>query len=398
MLGQRQTRLAEVGAWMALHTNHCAHRNGRTYTPYMDNKVIGVAVGSAIDASGQSRASMARSVHMDPAALSRSISGERAFKSVELAWIASELGISVDELMGREVLPFMAAARATSTADAHVDTELRAIASTMFERRRGLHQLGIGARAQLPRLPERATDEQIAAAIVERLREVAGDFVLAEIDELATAFEDAFGVDVWVQPLPQGIDGYSVHAPADDVYGIIATSTVPAQRIRFTIAHELAHLILGDDTTNAPHRIDVHDFVDDPIEKRANRIAGAVLIPQHKIIRRDKWTATQVETEAFRFRVAPTAFATRVRAHLYQGDLKSLPAVWSPAFVGEQSHDAWQTRSRKARPPKRLLRDLALAYVNGASTVRPFALVAGIDDLETARANAQELASTASAA
>lgn len=358
----------------------------------MDNKQIGAAVAAAIEASGQSRASIARKVHMDGAALSRSIGGERSFKSLELAWIADKLGISVDQLIGRVTLPFMAAARATSSADAHVAAEVQASARLLFERRRGLRQLGIGHAPSLPQVSVGATDSQVAAAIVQQLRKAVGADTLRDVDELASAIEKAFGIDVWVLPLPQGIDGYSVHAKEEGVYGIIATTEMPAQRIRFTIAHELAHLILGDDTTNAPHSIDSEINGELEIERRANRIAGAVLIPQDQIVNRDRWSAQQIGTEAFKFRVASATFAARVRAHIYGDELPALSHVWPDTSYGLGTYAQWQAANQEERQPKRLLRDLAMAYACGEATVRPFAEVANIEDLDHARKQARETA------
>lgn len=358
----------------------------------MDNTQIGAAVAVAIEASGQSRASIARQVHMDGAALSRSIGGERAFKSLELAWIADKLGVSVDQLIGRVTLPFMAAARATSSADAHVADEVQASARLLFERRRGLRQLGIGQAPSLPQVGPRATDYQVAAAIVKKLRKIAGPHPLRDVDELASAIETAFGIDVWVLPLPQGIDGYSVHAKEDGVYGIIATTEMPAQRIRFTIAHELAHLVLGDDTTNAPHSIDSEVNGEIEIERRANRIAGAALIPQDQIVNRDQWSAQQIGTEAFKFRVAPATFAARVRAHIYGDELPALSHAWPDASHGLGSYMQWQAANKVERQPRCLLRDLAIAYSSGEATVRPYAEVANIEDLDHARKQAREIA------
>lgn len=370
----------------------CDERNPRRIED-MDDKSIGAAVGEAIKATGRKQGDVAAAVHMDPSALSRSITGQRTFKSLELAWLADLVGTSVDELIGRPpTLPFMAAARATSTADAHVDTELGDIARLMYERRRGLHQLDIGMLSMLPDVASCRNDATVADKVVHALRSVAGGpWVLTEVDELASTIEEAFGIDVWVRPLPGGIDGYSIRAAQDGVYGIIADSNAPAQRIRFTIAHELAHLVLGDDTTNEPHRIDFSGWDEDPTERRAHEIAGRILMPQDKLVKHDKWSVTQIRNEACRFRVAPTAFAARVKARKYFQELGTLAEAWPSSLTGEESYDAWQKRNCVERPPHRLLHDLAVAYTSGETTVRPFALVAGLDDLDTARERARTM-------
>ena len=349
----------------------------------MDNVTIGNAVGRNIDASARNRASVAEAVHMAPSALSRSISGERTFKSVELAWIADLLGLSIDELVGRKTLPFMAAARAKGSADAHVDEELSGIARTLFERRSGLAQLGVGDAPSFPRIPNNATPEQLADLIVQHIRQFVGDGVLADVDDLASAIETAFGIDVWVRDLPEGIDGYCIHATDDQVYGIIASTRTSPQRTRFTIAHELAHLVCGDNTLNQPHVI--RDGSDDPIERRAHTIASGILMPRDKMLQPHSWTAEKIAEQAYKYRVAPSAFAARVKAGIYQEQLPTLAGAWPDALKGDATFAVWKKRNSAERKPKRLIHDLAVAYADKKSTVRPFALVAGFDDLDEAR-------------
>lgn len=359
----------------------------------MDNAIIGIAVGRNIDASGRNRASVAEAVHMAPSALSRSISGERTFKSVELAWIADLLGVSIDELVGRETLPFMAAARTEGSADAHVDKELRDIARTLFERRSGLAQLGVGAAPSFPQIPEEAAPEQVADVLVQHIRQFVGDGVLADVDDLASAIETAFGIDVWVRDLPEGIDGYCIHAADDQVFGIIASSRTSPQRTRFTIAHELAHLVCGDNTLNQPHVI--RDNSEDPLERRAHTIASGILMPRDKMLQPHRWTAEKVAEQAYKYRIAPSAFAARVKAGIYQEQLPTLARAWPDVLKGDASYAAWKKRNTAERKPKRLIHDLAVAYTDRKSTVRPFALVAGFDDMDEARVAARAEAATA---
>lgn len=355
----------------------------------MDTKQIATSVARNIDTSPHSRAEVARLVHMDETALSKSINGTRSFKTLELSWIADLLGMSVDELIGRPVPNYMAAARATTSADAHVAKEIQEIARLMVERRSALNRLDIGARPSLPKFHSRASERDVAEVLVERIREVAGSFVLTDVDELCGAIEEAFGIDVWVRPLPAGIDGYAVHDEAGGVCAIIANSEKPAQRIRFTICHELVHLVLRDDTLNAPHSMEYWD--DSPIEQRAHQIASLVLMPRDKVPSKDEWTRSLIAMEAVRFRVAPSAFAARVRSPLRGTDLPSLGEAWSATDGLAETYTQWGERNERERKPARLLLDLAHAYTRKETTVKPFALVAGIEDVEEARAAAREL-------
>lgn len=57
--------------------------------------------------------------------------------------------------------------------------------------------------------------------------------------------ETAFGVDVAITSLGEGFDGLSVSTERARL--ILTALTTRAYRRRFTIAHELGHLLAGDD-------------------------------------------------------------------------------------------------------------------------------------------------------
>ena len=91
--------------------------------------------------------------------------------------------------------------------------------------------------------------------------------------------EDVFGADVAVVALDAGFDGLA--ASSDDAKLIVlGTSQVPARQ-RFTLAHELGHLLAGDDQGVHLDR-DVYDKAQakDPSEMRANSFASAFLMPE----------------------------------------------------------------------------------------------------------------------
>lgn len=360
----------------------------------MDNATIGAAVGACIDDSGHNRKTVAKAAHMQASALTRSIQGERTFKSVELAWIADFLGLSIDSLIGRTSLPFAAAARAGGGVNAHLDPELSEKALKLYERRIGLAELGVGSVLSFPVIPPGTSPERTAGIVVQHIRQFVGDGVLGDVDELASAIEEAFGIDVWVTPLQEGIDGYCIQARNKQVGAIIANSTNSPQRIRFTIAHELAHLVCEHNTS---HHRDVIDYnSNDPVERLANEIASAILMPRDKLVDRDSWSPEQLAQEAYRFRVAPIAFAARVHSRFYAQQLPTLAGAWPDPPLCMEPYSAWHERNCQERKPRLLLHDLALAYCEKRTTIRPFADLAGIDDVDEAREAARaEVAITA---
>ena len=92
---------------------------------------------------------------------------------------------------------------------------------------------------------------------------------LNPVPNIAELMEDR-GVKVLFRPLSDGIDGLTAHVHREglpDVYVIVVDSNVGGDRQRFTIAHEIGHVVL-----------DVSDDVDE--ERAAYRFAGAFLMPE----------------------------------------------------------------------------------------------------------------------
>ena len=92
---------------------------------------------------------------------------------------------------------------------------------------------------------------------------------LNPIPNIAELMEDR-GVKVLFRPLSDGVDGLTAHVHREnlpDVYVIVVDSNVGGDRQRFTIAHEIGHLVL-----------EVSDEMDE--EKAAYRFASALLMPE----------------------------------------------------------------------------------------------------------------------
>lgn len=115
-----------------------------------------------------------------------------------------------------------------------------------------------------------------------------------ELGDLPGLIERHFGVDVALSPLGTEADGLCVHG--DSVALIVASSDFSQGHVRFTLAHELGHHLLGDprDIIDEGER---DMFADDQQERRVNAFAGHLLMPEEGIRETLGWLSAGRVTE-----------------------------------------------------------------------------------------------------
>lgn len=349
-------------------------------------------VAGLVEASGLTRRDFGQRIGLDESKMSKSLRGTRRFSSTDLARIAQACAVTVDWLLTGDE-PALALAARTAGGDAGGALAAARRLSTM---RADLADLGYPAPWQGPRL------EHVPVGWSEQGRRLAGR-ALDEVDkagrsvleeDLISVIEAVFGVDIAVADLGPGIDGLAA-ASAEVALILLATSPVPARQ-RFTLAHELGHLLAGDDQ-------DVHldrDIFDpaqskDPSEIRANAFASAFLMPQDALgdaVDPAGLTDSCFATLACDLMVTPSALAYRLR-NLQMIDsatcdrLKRMTGPKAAHLAGRS--DQFARRAAVAgtpRPPGLMLRDTYAAYETGVTTLRPYANLLGVDvdDLSTA--------------
>ena len=340
---------------------------------------------SLIEASGLSRRAFAQEIGLDDSKLSKSLSGARRFSSLDLARIADRSNVTVDWLISGQEQPLAVAARTTS-GDARTALEAAKRYSTM---RGDLASLGwpqpwrsvssnsaSGTYAQQGRALAR-----LALALVAEASRSVGDV------DLPGMTEAVFGADVAVIVLDAGFDGLA--ASSDDAKLIVlGTSQVPARQ-RFTLAHELGHLLAGDDQGVHLDR-DIYDRAQakDPSEMRANSFASAFLMPEDVLraaVGPDGLTESGFAALACDLKVTPAALAFRLRdLRLIDSGrcdrYKSLSAAKAATVAGRGKELALRMALANApRPPGLLVRDAYVAYETGATTLRSYANLLGAD-------------------
>lgn len=343
-------------------------------------------VRSLIDQSGLSLHDFADQADLDAEQLAECLSGASPFSAVELAVIADEFHVSMDWLLTGAESPLAVAARTTTGKAA----EALAAARDYLARRADLDKLGY-PQPWRPVSPPARTGISYAAqgeALAKSaLRAVERQGQSVPQDGLPELIEAVFGADVAVEPLSDGFDGLAAMGQGAKLI-LLSTTSNPARQ-RFTLAHELGHLLADDDQ-------DVHldrDIFDqgqkkDPSEQRANAFASAFLLPEQRL--RAAVGAAGLTRESFGalccdFMVSPETLAYRLlKLRVIDAGAcdyyKRMTVREAAAVAGRADElDRRVAVSEKKRLPGILARDTLAAFEAGKATLRPYASLLGVD-------------------
>ena len=345
-----------------------------------------------IESSGLTRRAFAEQVGLDESKLSKSLSGARRFSSLDLARIAEKCQVTVDFLITGDDPPLAMAARTTG-GDGGAAIGLarrlsllradmsglgypqpwRPLADVAELARSGGHGSGFAGQGRA-----------LAAAASARLAEEAPS---AAAEDLPAVIEAAFGVDVTVAAIGPDFDGLAASSGGAKII-VLATSAVPSRQ-RFTLAHELGHLLAGDDQEVHLDR-DIYSPAQsrDPSEARANSFAAALLMPEARLraaVGPDGLSEQNFAALATDLMVSPSALAYRLREFRLVDSgtcdkLRKISAARAAAMTGQGEEFARRVAAATAlRPPGLLLRDAYAAYEAGEATLRPYASLLGAD-------------------
>lgn len=356
----------------------------------MDERVI-ERVRSIVENSGLTHRDVAALLGLDPSKLSKSLNGVRRFSSYELASAAELGGRTVDWILtGEERTPLRFAHRTVDPSVLAIEDGGRERALSIAERHEDARALGI-----LPSfvdLPVRSVSssymtqaEEMASAAVAR---IGSPLHTLSWPVLIRSIEESFGIHVAVEQLSAQIDGMSM-SDGDLRLAIVSTADRPGRQ-RFTLAHELGHILFADAGQEV---IEEQLFtVKSMEESRADAFAARVLMPQKEIL---ELVSGRTPTEAFsdlvwEFRVSPKAMAWRLKnVGLIDGPTCEALLGATESSVARELNRFDEHRARigealAMRAPGRLADAYIGAFLDGSVGAAPVADISGLP-IETIR-------------
>lgn len=257
---------------------------------------IGARIAEARAARGMTGTRLGELVGLRKDQVSKIESGRRRVDVSELPRFAAALGVTIRQLLGQAERPALAmAARLAADAGPGATASARRRARQLLELDDLLTQVGgmVPARSSAAgaRVMELAR-QRFAAAPTAKVAGRRQGLELAEmtrreldlgsdaLGDLAAIIEAHFAVDVALSPLGTEADGLCVHAGSAAL--ILASTDYSDGHLRFTLAHELGHHLLGD-PRGVIEENEHAMFADDAIEWRANAFAGHLLMPERGV-------------------------------------------------------------------------------------------------------------------
>jgi Zn-dependent peptidase ImmA (M78 family)/ribosome-binding protein aMBF1 (putative translation factor) len=361
---------------------------------------LGVRIGRAREHAGLSQTELGARVELTQSAISRIESGERGVDSLELARIADALDVSVLDLLESEPVAEglrVAARLDEATEPATVDRALNRVLDVV-RLDRLLDELGEPERGQQERTelepPRGGPAVQQGQRLAERVRKLwsLGDDPLPS--NLFSLIEDQSGLGIALEPLQERIAGLC--ARVDDLAIALIDSSASFGRQRFTVAHELCHLLLGDgEQVLVDERLTGRSLV----EMRANAFAAHFLMPAKAVRRylRQREVDEEVAVELqYTFGVSLEALLW----HLVNLDLISdyrrqqIHSVGPKALAFRFGYGSEWNRlehERNIRRPPRPVHQRALAaYSKGLIGIEPLADLVGRRDVDALRRDLED--------
>lgn len=271
-----------------------------TSEPQLDQVAIGVRVRAARERLGVKQQPFSATVGLSQSSLSRLETGQlppESFTSEVLSRLAGALGRSMNYLLAGS--PVRDRVRLAARGDDGEDIASRCERLLdLLEVDADLDELDLidgGAPAATPpwvtfaqaelesaRSPSKEHGAEFAARVRDELGLGSGPLV-----DLNEVVEEKLGIDLAVVRLGAGLSGA---AAFDDVrHVVIAGVNVdePYERQRYSLAHEVAHVLFGDEHSETARR--------SPAEMRADKFAQTLLIPAGGI---RAWIADQGLSQA----------------------------------------------------------------------------------------------------
>ena len=342
--------------------------------------------------SSLTNADFASAIGIDPTKLSKSLGGLRRFTSFELASVASRGRTTVDWLLtGTAPDRALLAARAAPEADEDVLVKAERRVRAIAEVEAALDKLEPDS-VERPPLPAvsllgRPMDdaESMADLVLGTVHDVGWQKILRT--DPARVVERLFGINVVFEKCGAGLDGIALNSAASRV--ILVNTSIAWSRQRFTLAHEVGHLIAGDGRASGIC-VDADVMASQRVEEqRANSFAACLLMPRRDL-RDDLPDADGVDDATFgrlvgEYRVSASAMAWRLKNLGYIDEVRR-------AQLGSMRPDQaarlgdWQAElgrlaveQRRRRPAVALAERALVAFAEGVASARLVATILDVD-------------------
>jgi len=195
------------------------------------------------------------------------------------------------------------------------------------------------------------------------------------LGDLVTLIEQTSGHDVAVIDAPPDEHGFSMRDPVRDVIFIGVARTKNALRQRFTLAHELAHILFNDWETNLTST--------SPEETRANYFANHLLVPRDglRAFLGERGTVDEAALSSVvqHFLVSPSVAAIALHDAGYIDDSQCTTWKGLSARTLATRHgwtdqlDSLAEEANRLRAPKRLLARTIQGYKEGVVSLQTVA-------------------------
>lgn len=363
----------------------CENRKSARFDSMSDEENLVTRVLEAMERVGLNKTQLASMMGLDLSKLSKSFSGNRRFTSLELAQIANLTEVTVDWLLTGIERPQLAFAhRAQAGVIAEADREVADLVEKLRERFESLDRLGY--RIDVPRFREPSTmwasDQRGREYASYILRELGQSLTHLDLPELIKVVEEKFGVQVVVYPLPDQCDGLS-YVEGDFRLIVLGTSNKPFRQ-RFTLGHELGHILFGD-CRHGVIQEQVQFDGQDSTEVEANAFASLLLVPERDIrsFLDGADPIDKFDELVMHFQVSPSAMVIALRK------FSMITSAGAEAVRGRRSRQSAMASGQGARygelagvasairPAWAIVHRLLEAYSDGQITLFPVADVLG---------------------
>jgi Zn-dependent peptidase ImmA (M78 family)/transcriptional regulator with XRE-family HTH domain len=244
-------------------------------------------------------------------------------------------------------------------------------------------------------VPTSGTPTQRGKALAQLVREYL-QLGHAPVTDLPALLTMLTGVDVGTAPLGRA-SGICAVDPDRDTALVLANSDDIPERQRFTLAHELGHLLFGDGA-----HVDTVDGSRGPAEIPADEFARCLLIPQDGL-RSWLWqglgvrSRTQVDERALallarHFGVSPEVARIQLdRTRMLPAALRAVPStrVLAHRYGWGQQYDVEAELAKRPVPPQRIQERATHAYRIGMLGLAALARLTGVSEADLAESFAE---------